>query len=1083
MKNFAFLEDSFPSLANLGNLAEAYRQSDPNSALIKLGMLCESIVSMMFKFDRVREPFDSSAVKRIDTLEREGLLPKDVVDVLHLVRKARNKAVHEGWGDEESASQFLPVVHSVAGWFAHTYGPLDLQIPTYSLTSFVEEPIEQLEGKEARLKRDDENKAEQSTPVSKRERASRASRAANQRPRTEAETRLLIDEQLRNAGWEADTERLRYAHGTRPEAGRNLAIAEWPTNSTVGRSGRADYALFIGEALVAVIEAKADHVDIPSVLDYQAKDYARLIKPEHYDLTLGHWHGYRVPFLFATNARPYLDQLKTKSGVWFLDVCSALNTPRALHGWPSPEGLQAILEADSDKANQTLASYSDDLLTDPSGLNLRDYQVAAIHAAEKAVSDGQRHALLAMATGTGKTRTVLGMIYRFLKAKRFRRILFLVDRTALGEQALDAFQDVKLEELMSLDQLYDIKGLEDLEIDLETKVRVSTVQAMVKRVFYPDDQVVPAVTDYDLIIVDEAHRGYLLDKEMTDDEVLYRDQFDYQSAYRNLIDYFDAFKIALTATPALHTTEIFGTPVYTYSYREAVMDGWLVDHDAPHRLATKLSTDGISFGKGETLPIYDPQTGEITNSEELTDEVTFDVEQFNRQVITEEFNRTVLAEIARDLDPSSPDQFGKTLIYAVDDAHADMIVAILKEIYAASGVEPEAIMKITGSVAGGNKKKVQEAIKRFKNERYPSIVVTVDLLSTGIDVPSITSLVFMRRVKSRILFEQMLGRATRLCSEIDKDKFDIYDPVGVYDALEQVNTMKPVAVNPNTRFTDLLEGLTVVDDEDSQKSVIEQIVAKLQRRKQRMKAAAAEQVTDLAGGQSMSTVIDQLKQLSPADATAWVHDHAELFAYLDSTTLGEPRRVVISHQPDELLTHTRDFGDSASPGDYLDEFTQFIKSNTNEIAALNIICTRPADLTREQLKSLKLALDREGFTEQKLSSAVSQLSNKEIAADIISLVRRYALGSPLVSHEQRVRNAVSKLKAGHSFSKVELGWLSRVEQYLENELLLTPEVFDEDPRFRQQGGFARVNIAFRGNLDSVINEFNKYLYETEESVA
>lgn len=140
-------------------------------------------------------------------------------------------------------------------------------------------------------------------------------------------------------------------------------------------------------------------------------------------------------------------------------------------------------------------------------------------------------------------------------------------------------------------------------------------------------------------------------------------------------------------------------------------------------------------------------------------------------------------------------------------------------------------------------------------------------------------------------------------------------------------------------------------------------------------------------------------------------------------------------------------------------------------------------MTRGQLKSLKLALDREGFTEQKLSSAVSQLSNKEIAADIISLVRRYALGSPLVSHEERVRNAVSKLKAGHSFSKVELGWLSRVEQYLENELLLTPEVFDEDPRFRQQGGFTRVDIAFGGNLDSVINEFNKYLYETEESIA
>ena len=141
-----------------------------------------------------------------------------------------------------------------------------------------------------------------------------------------------------------------------------------------------------------------------------------------------------------------------------------------------------------------------------------------------------------------------------------------------------------------------------------------------------------------------------------------------------------------------------------------------------------------------------------------------------------------------------------------------MIVSILKEIYSETGVDNDAIMKITGSVGGGNKKKVQEAIKRFKNERYPSIAVTVDLLTTGIDVPEITTLVFMRRVKSRILFEQMLGRATRLCPDIHKTHFEIYDPVGVYDSLEPVNTMKSVVTNPNTTFTQLIEGLEVLDN-------------------------------------------------------------------------------------------------------------------------------------------------------------------------------------------------------------------------------------------------------------------------------
>ena len=193
--------------------------------------------------------------------------------------------------------------------------------------------------------------------------------------------------------------------------------------------------------------------------------------------------------------------------------------------------------------------------------------------------------------------------------------------------------------------------------------------------------------------------------------------------------------------------------------------------------------------------------------------------------------------------------------------------------------------------------------------------------------------------------------------------------------------------------------------------------------------------------------------------------------------------MVISHQPDKLLNHTLDFGDTDSPNNYIQEFTEFIENHTDEIAALNIICTKPATLDRKQLKSLRLALDRAGFTEQKLSSAVSKLSNKEIVADIISLVRRYAIGSPLISHSERVRYAIDKLKADHNFSKIELGCLSRIEQYLENELLLRPEVFDEDPRFRQQGGFKHVDFIFGNNLNTVINEFNTNYYDDKESVA
>ncbi len=1003
---------------------------------------------------------------------------------MHNVRRARNKAAHNGEGTTEKAKRILPAIYSLSVWFATTYGNFQDPFPEYKPP--VAPPKEQrqtLEAKSEKLKKHDEIQAEQAPTVAKSDRIKRSESANNQRPRSEEETRLIIDAQLTQVGWKADTENLRYSKGTRPQKGRNLAIAEWPTDSIVGRNGRADYALFVGEELVGIIEAKAESENIPSVLDYQAKDYACQIRKEDQHYTIGRWGDFFVPFIFATNGRPYLKQFETKSGIWFRDVREPENNPYALPGWPGPEGLKDKLDHDKKSAEQKLTSFSDQMLTDPNGLSLRNYQVEAIHAAEDAVNSGKTTALLAMATGTGKTRTVLGMIYRFLKSERFRRILFLVDRNALGVQATDAFKDVKLEELMTLDKLYNVQGLGDSDFEKETKVRVSTVQSMVRQVFYSGGSPCPAVTDYDLIIVDEAHRGYLLDKEMTNEEAQYRDQYEYQSAYRSLIEYFDAVKIALTATPALHTTEIFGQPVYSYSYREAVMDGWLVDHDAPHRLTTQLSTEGIQFRKGETLPLFDVATGEITNSEQLKDEVNFEIEQFNKQVITKEFNRTVLEEIAQDLDPSSPEETGKTLIYAVDDSHADMIVDLLKEIFSSMGVDSDAIMKITGSVAGGNRRKIEEAIRRFKNESYPSIVVTVDLLTTGIDVPAITTLVFLRRVKSRILFEQMLGRASRLCPEIAKEKFEIYDPVGVYEALEAINTMKPVVANPNTRFADLIEGIDNASDENSVKAIIDKVIAKIQRKKTHITGKVADQVQALSGLESVDKIIETLKGSRPADAAAWVKDHGELFNYLDETNFGKPRKLVISHKEDKLLEHTRDYGKADNPKDYLDEFTQFLATHREDIAILKTICTRPADLTREELKSFKLLLDREGFTEAQLSRAVSQMSNQEITADIISLVRRYSIGSPLVSHQERVRRAVEKIKNHHSLNKIQLGWLDRIEQYLENEPIISPQTLDSDSRFRQRGGLKKANLVFGDKVDEIIHELNTYLYEDQKEIA
>ena len=1078
--NFAFLKSHFPVLANFGILAEKYCYSDSNSCIMKLGMIGETIVNLMLTYDKIKIPTDCNAVTKIKILSLQGLLTPDLSDILHALRKARNKAAHTNYENIKEGQTLLEMAYSLCEWFMQTYGDLQYKhckfvMPTeadaQSITDNDDKAAEQ------KMLEETEKIAAAAKAVAADERRKRALAAASQRQKSEAETRYMIDTQLRKVGWEADTENLRYGKGIRPQKGKNLAIAEWPTLSSAGNKGRADYALFAGEKLVAVIEAKAEHKDIPSVIDYQCKEYAQNIRPEDDKYVIAAWGKYKAPFVFATNSRPYLAQLETKSGIWFLDLRESANMPKALRGWISPDGMLKLLESDIEKADKALQTLPYDFLRDKDGLNLRQYQLNAIQAAENAVINGQKNILLAMATGTGKTRTVLGMIYRFLKTGRFNRILFLVDRTALGEQAEDVFNEVKLEDLKTLNDIYDIKTLEDAVFEDETKVHIATVQGMVKRLLYNDEERQPSVTDYDLIVIDEAHRGYLLDKEMGEDELLYRDQLDYQSKYRMVIEYFDAVKIALTATPALHTTQIFGKPVFKYTYREAVIEGYLVDYDAPHKIKTQFNTEGIKYKKGETLALYDPVTHQITNSEVLQDEMNFDVEKFNKQIITPSFNRTVLEEIARDIDPEDVMQ-GKTLIYAVDDEHADLIVKILKEIYTNYGIDNDAVMKITGSVAGGNKRKVQEAIKRFKNERFPSIAVTVDLLTTGIDVPEITTLVFMRRVKSRILFEQMLGRATRLCPKINKTHFEIYDPVGVYDSLEEVNTMQPVSADPKTTFAQLLDGLEVLEDEAHIKNAVAQIIAKLQRVKRRLTKEEVNEFKDLAAGLTVEGFIQKIESLPAAEARNTLLMEASLLEMLDDKHGHGGYTKVISDKQDKFLIRERGFGKNEQrPEDYIEAFEDFVKNNVNEIAALNIICTRPKELTRETLKSLRMALAQNGFTTQQLNTAVSEITSEEITADIISLVRRYAIGSPLVSHQARIRRAVDKLKKAHNFSRVELNWLSRIESYLLNESVMNVKVFDEDERFKTNGGYKRLNQIFRNNLEGIIIELNEYLYD------
>lgn len=1077
MSNFAFLESHWEDLAKLGDLSEKYVYSDPNTSIIKQGMLSEVMVKYMLAYDGIAEPeYDNTHANRIRLLKQNDLLPYEINNTLYILRKARNDAAHEAADEGEKALNNLKLLYELCVWYMQTYGDYNYEPTDYVDPVDITVSIEDLEKENADLEARNQALLVEIQQIRDQGKADTARRAFAYKKAvnihlSEAQTRELIDEQLRKVGWEADTTTLRYSKGTRPTKGKNLAIAEWPTDSTTGNNGYADYALFIGDKMVGIVEAKKKHTNVSSVLDGQCKDYARHIKAEHHDYVLRAYGQYLVPFLFATNGREYIKQYEDMSGIWFLDAREQFNSPKALAGWPSPEGIEQDLERDIAEADKKLASTGYEILEDPNGLSLRYYQIEAIKAAEKAIAEKKDAVLLAMATGTGKTRTVLGMIYRFLSAKRFKRILYLVDRTALGDQTMDTFKEVRLEDLKTLNQLYDIKDLGEKEFEKDTRVHIATVQSLVKRILYNDSDTSLGVSDYDLIIVDEAHRGYILDKEMGDDEVLYRNQDDFRSKYRAVIDYFDAVKIALTATPALHTTEIFGKPVYEYSYRTAVIDGYLCDHDAPHYIKTKLSEEGITFQAGSTAPIYDPETNTIVNSAELEDDLKFEIEDFNRKVVNKSFNETVLHEIAKNIDPNEK---GKTLIFAVDDAHADTVTKILKDYYTEQGVSEEAVMKITGSIENGNPVKIKEAIRRFKNEQYPNIVVTVDLLTTGIDVEEIVNLVFLRRIRSRILFEQMLGRATRLCPEIGKTHFEIYDAVGIYKALAPVSTMKPIVANPKTTFEDLIDGIDALETDGARKNQIDMIIAKVLRNKNKMSEKNREQFASLCGGVSPEDFIKDLRKEPIDKAVETVKKHRDAFKYIHAEYHERP--VFISSEQDELIGHERSYGGATKPEDYLKEFRDFIDNNMNQIAALNIVATRPKELTRAELKELKLTLDRNNFSETMLQTAWKQMTNEEIAADIISFIRQRSMGDALISKEERIHNAIVKTKAAHpDMSKIQIGWLDKIEAYLMKETVLNKESFDAEA-FKNKGGYNAVNKAFAGKLDEIIDEINTYMY-------
>ena len=1116
--NFAFLAVHDGRLVQLAGLAERYFRDDPPTAIFKLRQFAEllsKLIAARHALYEARETFEET----LRHLAYERVIPKEVADVFHVLRKAGNSAAHEATGNHSDALNALKFARQLAIWFHRTYGnqpkfkfgpfvpppePVDAtaalkheiaalrlkvaegEDATARARREAEEHARARESVEQRLAREAEEKAtwEKLAEESEAARAEVAARlaaiqaAAERAPKydtdellergevaskqlalDEAATRALIDQQLRDAGWDADTNLLRYSAGTRPAKGHYLAIAEWPT-----ASGPTDYALFIGTTLIGVVEAKRKRKNVSAAIDQAERYSASIAATSDFTFPGGPWDEYKVPFVFAANGRSYLKQIETESGIWFRDTRRAVNHRRALVSWPTPDGLSGLLEIDQDRAAAELKAMPFDF-----GFPLRPYQQRAIEAIEGVLADERRSMLVAMATGTGKTKLAIAMLYRLLAKKRFRRICFVVDRSALGQQTQDEFSTTKVVGAHTFASIFGLKGLADVAPDDATRVHICTIQGLLKRVLYAaDGSEAPPVDQYDLMVIDECHRGYLLDREMSDAELSFRSEADYISKYRRVLEYFDAVKIGLTATPALHTTEIFGEPIFKYSYREAVVDGYLIDHEPPVRIETALARAGIEFSEGEQVDFLVPSTGEVSTAQ-LPDDLGFQVEQFNRQVITRDFNRVVAEELAEHIDPALP---GKTLIFAVNNGHADMVVDEVKKAFVKKygEIDDAAVKKITGSIDDPQKR-----IRAFRNDADPRIAVTVDLLTTGVDVPKITNLVFLRRVNSRILYDQMIGRATRPCPEICKEVFRIFDAVDLYRRLKDVTDMKPVVVEPSITFEQLIKELVGENQTSNREVIRQQLLVKLRRRLKRLTPEQRAQF-EAHAGETPEDTLKRVLQDNPAELAKWLSTRSIIGPLLDwQSNGGTPPAIPIAPHPDRPLGVTRGYGKDANgneinrPEDFLDGFTKFVKdpANLNAIAALKVVVQRPRELTRADLKALRLALDQKGYTEATLHRAWLDAKNQDIAASIIGFVRQAALGDPLVPYAERVRAAMQKVLASRPWSDPQKTWLRRIGQQIEQEIVVDRSTIDEGT-FAANGGFRRLNNVFNGELEVVL---------------
>lgn len=734
MSQFSFLQHEWPAVFDGAARAEASVHTDPRTACFYTRRTLELAVHWAYKHDAVLKlPYQENLSALIHEPTFKQVAGEAVFSKARVINTLGNRAVHSHRpvAETDAVAAVRELFH-VAYWFARTYGratkpPSNLTFDTAALPrakAEAQQTVEKLQKiQEDLCARDEKLTALLSDKRALDEELKRlraevaaAKKAAAAQPDThdysEAETRdYFIDLLLKEAGWPLNQAR-----------DREFEVSGMPNDE---EKGYVDYVLWGNDGKpLGLVEAKRTKRD-PRVGQQQAKLYADCLERQF---------GQR-PVIFYSNGYEH----------WIWD--DAFYPPRRVQGFYKKAELELLIQRRTTRHVLGEATINANIVD-------RHYQTRAIRRmAEAFERDNDRKALLVMATGAGKTRTVIALCDLLMRRNWVKRVLFLADRVALVRQAVNAFKQ----------HLPDASPVNLVtERDAEGRVFVSTYPTMMGLIDSTrDGERRFGVGHFDLLIIDEAHRSVF-------------------KKYRAIFDYFDSLLVGLTATPKdeidRNTYSLFdledGVPTDAYSLEEAVRDGFLVPPKAVS-VPLKFQREGIKYDElsEEEKDLWDAL--EWDEEGDVPDRV--DPEALNRWLFNKDTVDKVLEHLmTRGLKVAGGDRLGKTIVFAKNQHHAEFIAERFNANYPHYRGEFARVITFKTEYA-------QSLIDSFSNkEKAPYIAISVDMLDTGIDIPEIVNLVFFKLVRSKTKFWQMVGRGTRLCPGLfepgqDKEFFYLFD--------------------------------------------------------------------------------------------------------------------------------------------------------------------------------------------------------------------------------------------------------------------------------------------------------------------